>query len=68
MGKVIESYNLGPVKVKISETDKENRLLVQCNDGEYRSEFTIRRYEFENYKRHMNQKISNAFKAPKNDE
>ena len=65
MGKVIEKYKLGTVQVKISETDDVNRLLVDCNDGEYHSEFTVRRYEFENYKRHMNQKITNAFKAQK---
>ncbi len=65
MGKVIEKYKLGQIQVEISETDDENRLFVDCNDGEYHSEFTVRRYEFENYKRHMNQKITNAFKAQK---
>ena len=61
MSKEIESYKLGNVQVVISETEHENKLLVDCNDGSYHSEFTIRRYEYENYKRHMNQKITLAY-------
>lgn len=58
----IESYKLGKIEVSINETDRANRLQVICNDGNYRSEFTIRRYEYEHYKRHMNQRIKNAYK------
>lgn len=61
MGKEIESYKLGPVQVVISETDQPNKLHVDCNDGTFHSEFTVRQYEYENYKRHMNQKITLAF-------
>jgi len=61
MSRTIESYKLGKVKVVITETDKEDQLLVDCNDGNYHSEFTVRRYEYENYKRHMNQKITLAY-------
>ena len=61
MGKEIESYKLGPVQVVISETDHPNKLHVDCNDGTFHSEFTVRQYEYENYKRHMNQKITLAF-------
>jgi chemotaxis methyl-accepting protein methylase len=61
MSKEIESYKLGKVQVVISETDNDNKLLVDCNDGTYHSEFTVRRYEYENYKRHMNQKITLAY-------
>lgn len=60
--KVIESYRLGDIKVIISETEQQNKLKVKCNDGNYRSEFTLKKYEFENYKRHMNQRIKNAYK------
>lgn len=62
MGKEIESYKLGTIQVVITETDDPNRLHVDCNDGTYHSEFTVRIYEYENYKRHMNQKINNAYK------
>lgn len=62
MSKEVESYYLGKVKVVISETDQKDRLQVDCNDGNYHSEFTVRRYEYENYKRHMNQKITLAYK------
>lgn len=58
---VIESYKLGKVKVVITETDTPNKLHVDCNDGTYHSEFTVRKYEYENYKRHMNQKITLAY-------
>ncbi|MEO9884195.1 MAG: hypothetical protein ABJR05_08125 [Balneola sp.] len=59
--KEIESYKLGKIEVSISETEKENKLLVSCFDGEYKSEFTVSRYEYENYRRLMNQRISRAF-------
>lgn len=62
MGKEVESYKLGSIQVVITESDKEKRLHVDCNDGTYHSEFTVRRYEYENYKRHMNKKITTAYK------
>ncbi len=62
MSKQVDSYKLGNVQVTILETEDENRLKVDCNDGSYHSEFTVRRYEYENYKRHMNQKITLAYK------
>jgi len=58
----INSYKIGDIEVRITETDHENKLTVICNDGNFRSEFTIRRYEYENYRRHMNQRIKNAYK------
>lgn len=62
MSKEVESYKLGDIQVVITETDNPNRLHVECNDGNFHSEFTVRVYEYENYKRHMNQKISTAYK------
>ncbi len=59
--KEIESYKLGIVQVTISETEKENKLLVECFDGEYKSDFTVSKYEYENYRRLMNQRITRAF-------
>jgi hypothetical protein len=61
--KEVDSYKLGNISVVISETDNPDKLHVECNDGEYRSEFPVRRYEYKNYKRHMNQKIVTAYKA-----
>lgn len=63
MAEPIENYRIGKIRVKITETETPNRLKVECNDGTYRSDFTIRRYEYLHYKRHMNQKIKNAYKA-----
>jgi len=68
MGKEIESYKLGKVQVVISETEKSGKLHVDCNDGNYHSGFTVRRYEYENYKRHMNQKITLAYNKQYEDE
>ena len=62
MHKKIDSYKLGNIDVVITESGTPGRLLVDCNDGAYHSSFTIRRFEYENYKRHMNQKITNAYK------
>ncbi len=62
MPNVVEKYQLGEIEVTIEEAEKPDKLKVTCNDGNYRSSFTIRKYEYENYKRHMNQRIKNAFK------
>ena len=62
MSKEVESYKLGNIRVIITETEDPNRLHIDCNDGNFHSGFTIRKYEYENYKRHMNQKISTAFR------
>ncbi|MEQ8524365.1 hypothetical protein [Gracilimonas sp.] len=59
---VVQTYRLGEVEVKVTETDKENKLKVECFDGEYRSEFTVSEYEFKNYRRLMNQRITQAYK------
>ena len=63
MSSVIDSYKLGSVSVEISETDHPNKLQVECNDGNYQSSFTVRKYEYKNYKRHMNQRITKAYQA-----
>lgn len=57
-----DSYRLGNVQVIITETEKPNKLKVECFDGEYRSEFTVSEYEFKNYRRLMNQRITQAYK------
>lgn len=62
MSKKVESYKLGNINVVITETEDPKRLHVDCNDGNFHSEFTVRIYEYENYKRHMNQKITTAYK------
>ena len=65
---VIESYKIGDIRVTISETDHPNKVNVDCNDGTYHSEFTIRKYEYKNYRRHMNQRIKNAYKSQHEEE
>jgi hypothetical protein len=58
-----DSYKLGKVQVTITETDRPNKLKVECFDGEYQSEFTVSEYEFTNYRRLMNQRITQAYKS-----
>ncbi|MFP8489914.1 hypothetical protein ACKGJO_12565 [Gracilimonas sp. Q87] len=58
-----DSYKLGKVQVTITETDRPNKLNVECFDGEYRSEFIVSEYEFTNYRRLMNQRITQAYKS-----
>lgn len=62
MPELIESYRLGDIKVTIEATENPKKLEVKCNDGNFRSQFTIRKYEYQNYKRHMNQRIKDAYK------
>ncbi len=62
MSDPIESYKLGKVQVTVTKGDRPNKLLIQCFDGEYKSEFTVSEYEFTNYKRLMNQRITEAYK------
>ena len=59
---VVESYKLGSVDVTVSKTEKDNKLKIECTDGEFRSEFTVSPYEFENYRRLLNRRITDAFK------
>ncbi len=63
MEKEVQNYKIGNISVVITETENPEKLKVECNDGTYRSEFTVSRYEYTYYKRHMNQKIKNAYKA-----
>lgn len=62
MSATFDEYKLGNIQVTIEETDHPQKLSVTCNDGNYQSQFTIKRYEYNNYKRHMNQRIKNAYK------
>ena len=61
MEKEVDNYHLGDIKVTITQLPDSNELQVDCNDGVYHSAFTATRYEYKNYKRHMNQRIKNAF-------
>lgn len=68
MSETIESYKLGKIQVTVSKTEKPNRLLISCFDGEFKSEFTVSEYEFQNYRRLINQKITRAFSGESEEE
>lgn len=61
MSEPIDSYKLGKVQVTIRHDERPNKLRVECFDGEYKSEFTVSEYEFTNYRRLMNQRITQAY-------
>lgn len=60
--KPLETYRIGKIEVEIHSTENPKRLLVACNDGTFQSSFTVSEYEYNYYKRHMNQKILQAYK------
>ena len=62
MTEQIDSYKLGKVQVIVSRADRPNKLLIHCFDGEFKSEFIVSEYEFQNYRRLMNQRITDAYK------
>ncbi|MBO6793998.1 MAG: hypothetical protein JJ895_08810 [Balneolaceae bacterium] len=64
----IDSYKLGKVQVTVVKADRPNKLLIQCFDGEFKSEFTVSEYEFKNYRRLMNQRITEAYKNTEKEE
>ena len=68
MADIIESYKIGKIAVTVRESEDENRVNVECNDSSFRSEFSISRYEYTYYRRHMNQKILNAYKQAHSEE
>ncbi len=61
MSKELESYYLGDIKVIITETELPEKLTVTCQDNSFKMEFKASLYEYQYYKRHMNQKIRNRF-------
>ena len=58
---VIEHYKLGSVQVTVSTTERPNKYIVHCSNGEFTSKFTVNKYEFKHYRRLMNQRITEAF-------
>ena len=68
MSKEIESYKLGNIQVTITESEKPNKLNVDCNDGNFHSSFLVSEYEFKNYRRLMNIRIRDAFAGADSDE
>jgi hypothetical protein len=63
MSREIESYLLGKVRVVVTETDNPQRVHIHCNDGVHVHRFEARVYEYENYRRLMNQRITERFEA-----
>jgi hypothetical protein len=68
MSKEIESYKLGDIRVVVAETGNPQRVNIHCSNGTYQHEFTARVYEYENYRRLMNQRIVERFESAGNPE
>ena len=65
MAEPVASYKLGSIQVTVTKGERPNKLLISCYDGEFKSEFTVSEYEFTNYRRLMNQRISDAYRDVK---
>lgn len=62
-GDVIETYNLGPIRVTVRRHEIETKVVVTSVLGDRTFEFTARQYEYEHYNRLMNKRIRDHFKA-----
>lgn len=62
MSESIEIYKLGNIEVTVTKVDRPNKLLISCFDGAFKAEFVVSEYEFQNYRRLLNQKITDAYK------
>ncbi|MCG8374287.1 MAG: hypothetical protein MI700_12165 [Balneolales bacterium] len=62
MTEPVESYKLGNIQVTVTLGERPNKLLISCFDGEFKSEFTVSEYEFTNYRRLLNQRITDAYR------
>jgi len=58
----IDSFRLGEIAVQIKESSQPEKYEVSCNDGTYICNFTIRRYEYENYNKLMKTRIKTLFR------
>ena len=63
MSETVETYKLGKIQVTVTKADRPTKLLISCFDGEFKSEFTVSEYEFQNYRRLLNKKITDAYKS-----
>jgi hypothetical protein len=59
----IRTTHLGHVSVTITPTKNDGSYEVRCHEGDTVSTFTASEYELTYYRRHMNTKITQAFKA-----
>lgn len=66
---VIEEYKLGKISVTVSESDQQNKVIIEATDHTNRLKFEATRYDYDNYNRLMNQKIRQRFEdAGKNED
>ena len=63
MPEIVDSYKLGKIVVTVTQAERPNKLLISCFDGEFNAEFMVSEYEFTNYRRLLNQKITDAYKG-----
>jgi len=61
MSEVIETYYIGKIEVRVTESDRKGRYHIDCREGEKHLEFDVRHSEYKNYHRLMNQRIKEAF-------
>ena len=62
----IDSFKLGDINVVITESSKPDRYDVSCHDDQFKYEFSVRHYEYENYNKLMKSSIKRVFKEKYN--
>jgi len=60
--KQIDGFKLGDIQVIITETDDPDKYRATCHDKHYKHEFTLNRYEYENYNKLMKNRIKEIFR------
>ena len=58
----IDSFKLGDIAVVITESNQPDKYHISCNDNTYVCNFTIRKYEYENYNKLMKTRIKTLFR------
>lgn len=58
---LIQTYLIGDIEVEVTEAKHPSKIHIKATRGTAKMEFDAKRYDFENYYRHMNQKIRQRF-------
>ena len=58
----IDSFKLGDIAVVITKSNQPDKYHISCNDDTYVCNFTIRKYEYENYNKLMKTRIKTLFR------
>ena len=58
---IIQSYNIGDIEVVVTPAKNPDKVHIKAKRGKALMEFDAKKFDFQNYYRHMNQKIRQRF-------